>query len=145
MLTAQNTEMESNPASKERETPQTMDLCTVITMFNKIDAGVKTLESRFNQMQQEDFAGKTAILTQAQQTTDKEVKELRKELELCKINNLVLNGTVSRLSSELAEVKNKLDMNDTNRAKQRMIVIAGFEASDKKDIMMSQLQFRIRS
>ena len=78
--------------------------------------------------EQNDLPGKARILTQAQQSTDVEVTELRKELELCKINNHVLNGTVERLAQELKEIKTKSELKDLSTAKNRMLVLSGFES-----------------
>ena len=126
-------------AASNMETPKSMDLCTVIAMFNKIEASMKTMEGQLNKIQNQDYEGKTRILTTAQQATNVEVQDLRKELEMCKINNIVLNGTVGRLAQELSELKLKLNLQETDKAKKRMLMLTGFEASDKQNIMISQL------
>ena len=113
--------------------PKTMDVMTVLRMFHEVKSMIEENTKKMEEMQNNSEGN-----ADSKEDKDEKMKQMMAEISTLKKRNRFLNGHLCRTTSELQEVKYRVEQLESNAAK-RMLIITGMHTSDKKAEYMQQV------
>ena len=119
--------------------PQAMDVMTVMRMFHEIkqvmQQNIERIEQAYEKATEE---GKNS---EKQQKENEDIAILRAELSNMKKRNRFLNGHLCRMTHELQETKQRLDVLESNAARRMLVIHNMYTSSKKSEYLKSVEQF----
>ena len=126
------TENNSQRQALINKCPKTMDVLTVLKMFEEIKLSIESNTRKIDQAAQMVPAGD-------EEGQSLEVSKLKEELSNMKKKNRFLNGHLGRVTQEMKEMQHRIEMLEINCAK-RMIILNGLQIRTKKNEGITDLE-----
>ena len=117
--------------------PNSMDLKTVITMFNDLKCKFTGVEEQIKKINDQQKVAITSVAAE-QKEINTSIQGLQDEVRMYKVKTEILTGSVDRLTQVVKELQTKMEMIEIGKAK-RMMILSGFFASKNKAICIEQL------